>query len=318
MIIVTGAAGFIGSNLVLALNARGRSDILAVDDLTDGTKFRNLAEAEIADYLDKDEFLAKVEAGALGKVDAVFHQGACSATTEWNGKFVMDVNYRYSKALLHFCQHQRAPYFYASSASVYGMGAQGFREERGCEKPLNMYAYSKFVFDQYVRRLWKEGALKSQVVGLRYFNVYGPREQHKGGMASTAFHFNNQIAATGECKLFEGSDGYPDGGQRRDFIHVDDCVAMNLWFWDHAEKSGIFNCGTGRAQPFNDIANAVIAWHGKGAIQYVPFPENLVGRYQSFTEADHAQLRAIGYERPFLTVEQGVKRYLDWLNAVSG
>ena len=316
MIVVTGAAGFIGSNIVLALNARGRTDILAVDDLTDGTKFRNLAEAEIADYLDKDAFLEKVGSGALGKIDAVFHQGACSATTEWNGKFVMDVNYAYSKALLHFCQHQRAPYFYASSASVYGMGKAGFREERGCEKPLNMYAYSKFVFDQYVRRLWKEGALKSQVVGLRYFNVYGPREQHKGGMASTAFHFNNQIIATGECKLFEGSDGYDNGGQRRDFIHVDDCVAMNLWFWDHPEKSGIFNCGTGRAQPFNDIAQAVIAWHGKGAVKYVPFPENLVGRYQSFTEADHAQLKAIGYDRPFLTVEQGVKKYLDWLNAV--
>lgn len=315
MIVVTGAAGFIGSNIVLALNARGRTDILAVDDLTDGTKFRNLAEAEIADYLDKDAFLEKVGSGALGKIDAVFHQGACSATTEWNGKFVMDVNYAYSKALLHFCQHQRAPYFYASSASVYGMGKAGFREERGCEKPLNMYAYSKFVFDQYVRRLWKEGALKSQVVGLRYFNVYGPREQHKGGMASTAFHFNNQIIATGECKLFEGSDGYDNGGQRRDFIHVDDCVAMNLWFWDHPEKSGIFNCGTGRAQPFNDIAEAVIAWHGKGAVKYVPFPENLVGRYQSFTEADHAQLKAIGYDRPFLTVEQGVKKYLDWLNA---
>ncbi len=315
MIVVTGAAGFIGSNIVLALNARGRKDILAVDDLTDGTKFRNLAEAEIADYLDKDEFLARVEAGTLPKIDAVFHQGACSSTTEWNGKYVMDVNYDYSKALLHFCQHQRAPYFYASSASVYGMGKQGFREERSCEKPLNMYAYSKFLFDQYVRRLRQEGALKSQVVGLRYFNVYGPREQHKGGMASTAFHFNNQIVATGECRLFEGSDGYPDGGQRRDFIHVDDCVAMNLWFWDHADKSGIFNCGTGRAQPFNDIANAVIAWHGKGAIKYVPFPENLVGRYQSFTEADHAQLEAIGYDRPFLTVEQGVKQYLDWLNA---
>jgi ADP-L-glycero-D-manno-heptose 6-epimerase len=315
VIVVTGAAGFIGSNIVLALNARGRKDILAVDDLTDGTKFRNLAEAEIADYLDKDEFLARVEAGTLPKIDAVFHQGACSSTTEWNGKYVMDVNYDYSKALLHFCQHQRAPYFYASSASVYGMGKQGFREERSCEKPLNMYAYSKFLFDQYVRRLRQEGALKSQVVGLRYFNVYGPREQHKGGMASTAFHFNNQIVATGECRLFEGSDGYPDGGQRRDFIHVDDCVAMNLWFWDHADKSGIFNCGTGRAQPFNDIANAVIAWHGKGAIKYVPFPENLVGRYQSFTEADHAQLEAIGYDRPFLTVEQGVKQYLDWLNA---
>jgi ADP-L-glycero-D-manno-heptose 6-epimerase len=315
LIVVTGAAGFIGSNLVLALNARGRSDILAVDDLTDGTKFRNLAEAEIADYLDKDEFLARVETGTLPKIDAVFHQGACSATTEWNGKFVMDVNFAYSKALLHFTQHLRAPYFYASSASVYGMGTQGFREERGCEKPMNMYAYSKFVFDQYVRRLWKEGALKSQVVGLRYFNVYGPREQHKGGMASTAFHFNNQIAATGECKLFEGSDGYPDGGQRRDFIHVDDCVAMNLWFWDHAGKSGIFNCGTGRAQPFNDIAQAVIGWHGRGAVKYVPFPENLVGRYQSFTEADHTKLRAAGYDLPFLTVEQGVSKYLDWLNA---
>lgn len=310
MIVVTGAAGFIGSNLVMALNARGETDILAVDELTDGTKFRNLAEAEIADYLDKDEFLARVERGELPKIRAIFHQGACSATTEWNGKFVMDVNYRYSKALLHYAQAQRIPYIYASSASVYGMGTQGFRESRECERPLNMYAYSKFLFDQYVRRQ----SLDAQVVGLRYFNVYGPREQHKGGMASTAFHFNNQIRDSGECRLFEGSDGYPNGGQRRDFIHVDDVVAMNLWFWDHPEKSGIFNCGTGRAQPFNDIANAVIAWHGRGAIRYVPFPENLVGRYQSFTEADHAQLRAIGYDRPFLTVEQGVKKYLDWLN----
>ena len=310
MIVVTGAAGFIGSNLIMGLNARGRRDIIAVDDLSDGTKFRNLAEAEIADYMDKDEFLAHVEAGTLPKLHALFHQGACSATTEWNGKFVMDVNYRYSKALLHHCQTHRMPYFYASSASVYGMGVNGFREARDCEKPLNMYAYSKFLFDQYVRRQ----ALSSQVVGLRYFNVYGPREQHKAGMASTAFHFNNQIAKDGECRLFEGSDGYPDGGQRRDFIHVDDVVAMNLWFWDHPAISGIFNCGTGRAQPFNDIANAVIAWHGKGAIKYVPFPENLMGRYQSFTEADHSQLQAIGYDREFLTVEEGVKKYLDWLN----
>lgn len=311
MIVVTGAAGFIGSNLVLALNRRGRHDILAVDDLTDGTKFKNLAEAELADYLDKDAFLSLVERDALPKIDAVFHQGACSATTEWNGKFVMDVNYHYSKALLHFCQARNIPYFYASSASVYGMGTAGFREERGCEKPLNMYAYSKFLFDQYVR----QQTLRSQVVGLRYFNVYGPREQHKGGMASTAFHFNNQILKDGVCRLFAGCEGYADGGQRRDFIHVDDVVAMNLWFWDHPEKSGIYNCGTGRAQPFNDIANAVIAWHGRGHVEYIPFPENLIGRYQSFTEADHAQLRAIGYDRPFLTVEQGVKQYLDWLNA---
>lgn len=310
MIVVTGAAGFIGSNLILGLNARGRSDIIAVDELTDGTKFRNLADAEIADYLDKDEFLGRVERGELPRIHAVFHQGACSATTEWNGKFVMDVNYRYSKVLLHYCQQHDIPFFYASSASVYGMGSQGFREERGCEKPLNMYAYSKFLFDQYVRRVKP----RNQVVGLRYFNVYGPREQHKGGMASTAFHFNNQIAKDGACRLFAGSDGYPDGGQRRDFIHVDDVVAMNLWFWDHPQKSGIYNCGTGRAQPFNDIANAVIAWHGRGRIDYVPFPDNLVGRYQSFTEASHEQLRAIGYDRPFLTVEEGVKRYLDWLN----
>lgn len=310
MIVVTGAAGFIGSNLILGLNARGRTDILAVDELTDGTKFRNLADGDVADYLDKDEFLARVGNGDLPRIEAIFHQGACSATTEWNGKFVMDVNYRYSKVLLHYCQQHDIPYFYASSASVYGMGTQGFREERGCERPLNMYAYSKFLFDQYVRRIQP----RNQVVGLRYFNVYGPREQHKGGMASTAFHFNRQIVEHGVCKLFAGSDGYPDGGQRRDFIHVDDVVAMNLWFWDHPEKSGIYNCGTGRAQPFNDIAHAVIAWHGRGAIEYVPFPENLKGRYQSFTEASHEQLRAIGYDRPFLTVEEGVKRYLDWLN----
>ena len=332
MIVVTGAAGFIGSNLVLGLNARGVKDILAVDELTDGTKFRNLAEAEIADYLDKDEFLTRLQAGELPKIEAVFHQGACSATTEWNGRYMMDVNYRYSKILLHWCQDHRVPCLYASSASVYGMGTQGFREDRACEKPLNVYAYSKFLFDQYVRRLGLDPAPRraakkakprtpkprrapAQVVGLRYFNVYGPREQHKGGMASTAFHFNNQIEADGECRLFEGSDGYGAGEQRRDFIHVDDTVAMNLWFWDHPQKSGIYNCGTGRAQPFNDIARAVIGWHGKGAIRYVAFPQNLVGRYQSFTQADHDKLRAAGYDHEFLTVEQGVKRYLDWLHA---
>ncbi len=336
MIVVTGAAGFIGANLLLGLNGRGAADILAVDDLQDGTKFRNLADADIADYMDKDELLGRLERGELPKIEAIFHQGACSATTEWNGRFMMDVNYRYTRSLLHWCQARRVPFLYASSASVYGMGTQGFREERACEKPLNVYAYSKFLLDQYVRRLGydapappkKSGAARkgkaapkrsvrparSQVVGLRYFNVYGPREQHKGGMASTAFHFDRQLAETGECRLFEGSDGYGPGEQRRDFIHVDDAVAMNLWFWEHPAKSGIYNCGTGRAQPFNDIARAAIAWHGKGRIKYVPFPENLVGRYQSYTEADHAKLRAAGYDREFLTVEQGVKKYLDWLH----
>lgn len=317
MILVTGAAGFIGSNLVHALNARGESNILAVDDLTDGTKFRNLADAEIADYMDKDAFLTQLQYGKMPKIEAVFHQGACSATTEWNGRFVMDVNYRYSQVLMEYCLQKKIPYIYASSASVYGMGKDGFREDRACEKPLNMYAYSKFLFDQYVRRnVLSKKRVKgaSQVVGLRYFNVYGPREQHKGGMASTAFHFNNQIKAEGICKLFVGSDGYPDGGQRRDFVHVDDVVNINLWFWDHPGKSGIFNAGTGRAQPFNDVANTVLKWHDKGKIKYIPFPEQLVGRYQSFTEADLSNLRKAGYNAKFMTVEQGVKKYLNWLN----
>jgi ADP-L-glycero-D-manno-heptose 6-epimerase len=310
VIVVTGAAGFIGSNLVAGLNLRGITDIIAVDDLTDGTKFRNLADLDIADYMDKDEFLALAEGDGLPKVDAVLHQGACSTTTEWNGEFMMDINYRYSKVLLGFAQDRRVPFLYASSASVYGMGPK-FAEDQDCEKPINMYAYSKHLFDEYVRRIKAPAA---QIVGLRYFNVYGPREQHKGGMASTAFHFNNQIEKDGECRLFAGSDGYAEGEQRRDFVYVGDIVALNLWFLDNARVSGVFNAGTGKSQSFNDVAKAVIAWHGKGKIKYVPFPENLVGRYQSFTEANLTKLRAAGYDKPFQTVEQGVKNYLDWLH----
>lgn len=316
MLVVTGAAGFIGSNLVHALNARGERDIIAVDDLTDGTKFRNLVDAEIADYLDQEEFLARLAAGRLPKIEAVFHEGACSDTTEWNGKFVMAVNYRYTRTLLEWCQQAGTRFIYASSASVYGMGTAGFREDRACEHPLNMYAYSKWLLDQVVRRkgLDVSGA-RPQVVGLRYFNVYGPREQHKGRMASTAFHFDEQIVAGGVCRLFEGSDGYGPGEQHRDFIHVDDVVAVNLWFYAQGGKSGIYNCGTGCAQPFNDVARAVIDWHGRGRIEYIPFPKQLVGRYQSYTQADTAKLRAAGYEAPFLAVAQGVRRYLEALHA---
>ena len=311
MIVVTGAAGFIGSNLVAGLNRRGVTDIVAVDDLTDGTKFRNLADLEIADYFDKDEFLALAEGDALPDgIEAVFHQGACSNTTEWNGEFMMEVNYRYSKLLLAFCQGRRIPFIYASSASVYGMGPK-YTEDPVAEKPINLYAYSKHLFDQYARRVKSPQA---QIAGLRYFNVYGPREQHKGGMASTAFHFNNQVEQDGECRLFEGCDGYKDGEQRRDFVYVDDVVALNLWLYDHPHITGVFNAGTGRSQSFNDVAKAVIAWHGKGKIRYIPFPDNLKGRYQSFTEANLGKLRAAGYDKPFLTVEQGVARYLDWLH----
>ena len=312
MIIVTGGAGFVGSNLVLALNRRGRSDIVVVDDLRDGTKFRNMVEAEIADYRDKDEFLQQLKMGGLGPVEAVFHNGACSDTTEWNGQYMMAVNYDYSKVLLEYCLNHSIPFIYASSAAVYGAG-KVFKEERQYEQPLNLYGYSKFLFDQYVRRRMRD-SLKSQIVGFRYFNVYGPREQHKGKMASTAFHFNSQILADGTCRLFEASGGYADGEQRRDFIHVDDVCAVNLWAWEHPKVSGIFNLGTGKSQTFNDVARAVIQFHGKGQIKYIPFPESLKGRYQSFTEADMSALRAAGCEHPFMTVEQGVLKYMEWLN----
>jgi len=241
----------------------------------------------------------------------IFHNGACSSTTEWNGAFMMDINYEYSKALLHYCIDEDAQYIYASSASVYGDGST-FKEEREYEKPLNVYGYSKFLFDQYVRRL--QPTLKTQVVGLRYFNVYGPREQHKGTMASVAYHFNNQVADGGNLRLFEGCDGYGNGEQRRDFVYVGDVVNVNLWLMDNPSVSGIFNLGTGRSQSFNDVANAVIDWHQKGEIEYIPFPEHLKGRYQSFTQSDISALKAAGYSESFKTVEEGVKLYLDWLN----
>lgn len=314
MIIVTGGAGFIGSNLVLGLNARGIRDILVVDHLKDGTKFKNLVGCDIADYMDRDDFIAQVEAGAFDgqHIEALFHDGACSTTTEWDGQYMMRNNYEYSKTLLHFCEAQGIPYIYASSAAVYG-GGTVFREDPANEAPLNVYGYSKYLFDQYLRA--RQSELTTQVVGLRYFNVYGPREQHKGSMASVAFHLNNQILETGTVKLFEGCDGYGNGEQVRDFIYVDDVVAINLWFLDHPEVSGIFNCGTGRAQPFNDVAHAVLDYHGEGNLEYIHFPEHLKGRYQSFTEADLTALRAAGCDHPFKTVAEGVQQYMAWLNA---
>ncbi|MFK7885701.1 MAG: ADP-glyceromanno-heptose 6-epimerase [Gammaproteobacteria bacterium] len=313
-IVVTGGAGFIGSNLVAALNARGRHDIIVVDDLTDGTKFRNLADLTLADYLDKDEFIELIESDAGFEAEAILHQGACSTTTEWDGRFMMDVNYRYSKRLLAWCDAHRVPLIYASSASVYGSGP-AFVERDEAVAPLNVYGWSKAQFDRYV--LPRLPVTQSQVVGLRYFNVYGPREAHKGSMASVALHFDRQIRETGSASLFCGSDGYADGEQRRDFIYVGDVCDVVLWFLDRPEISGVFNLGTGRSQTFNDVANAVIAWHGRGDITYVPFPDHLAGSYQSFTQADLAGLRGIGCEHAFATVEQGVRRYLDALHGAA-
>ncbi|WP_018991834.1 ADP-glyceromanno-heptose 6-epimerase [Aromatoleum toluclasticum] len=315
MYIVTGGAGFIGSNIVQGLNARGITDILVVDDLTDGRKCLNLADAHIRDYADKDDFLRRIQAGEdFGRIEAVFHEGACSSTTEWDGRFVMTVNYDYTKALFGWCVERGIPFLYASSASVYGMGPT-FREAREFERPLNMYAYSKFLFDCHLRPQLPN--VKSQVAGLRYFNVYGPREQHKGSMASVAWHFKNQLNESGRLRLFEGSDGYGPGEQRRDFIHVDDVVAVNLWLLDNPQVSGIFNVGTGKAQSFNEVARAAINWHkgegGGGGIDYVAFPEHLKGRYQSYTQADMGALRAAGYADTFMPVEVGVPKYMDWL-----
>ena len=313
MIIVTGAAGFIGSNIVKTLNDRGITDIIAVDDLTDGHKFVNLADCQIQDYVDKDDFMNDILDGLYDdmKVRAIFHEGACSTTTEWNGRFMMHNNYDYSKMLLHWCQAQNVAFIYASSAAVYG-GSNAFCVAPDCEKPLNVYGYSKLLFDQYVRRILPEAT--AQIIGLRYFNVYGPREQHKGSMASVAFHHNNQIQEQGEVKLFGPYDGHDAGEQQRDFIYVGDVVNVNLWFMDHPEHSGIFNCGTGRAEPFNNIAHAVIDWHKQGKIKFIDFPDHLKGHYQSFTEADMSPLLELGYDQTFKTVKEGVKHYLDWLH----
>jgi ADP-L-glycero-D-manno-heptose 6-epimerase len=322
MIIVTGAAGFVGANIVRGLNARGETNILAVDDLTDGDKFVNLVGCQIADYLHKTDFRRMVAEGSLRAVRAVFHQGACSDTTERNGHYMMDNNYRVTLELFEWTQAQRVPFIYASSAAVYGAGPV-YAEDLANEKPLNVYGYSKFLFDQVVRARF--ASLTAQVVGLRYFNVYGPHEQHKGRMASVAFHNMNQFVEHGHVQLFGGWDGYPDGGQKRDFISVDDVVSVNLHFLDHPQTSGIFNCGTGRAQPFNDVASSVVnairaakrqdplsldELVAQDVLRYTVFPDDLKGRYQSYTQADMGDLRAAGYDKPFKDVQTGVADYV--------
>ena len=324
--IVTGAAGFIGSNLVKALNERGEGDIIAVDNLTRADKFKNLTDCEIADFIDKRDFLAQLAAGQFeGAIEAVLHQGACSDTMETDGRYMMENNYRYSVALLDYCQEEEVPLLYASSASVYGAGTV-FSESREFEAPLNVYGYSKFLFDQIVRRRLPDAA--NQIAGFRYFNVYGPNEAHKGRMASVAFHFFNQFQSEQRVKLFQGWEGYADGEQMRDFVSVEDVIDVNMHFLEQPDLSGIFNLGTGRAQSFNDVAvatiNACLQAGGRDAltleqmraanmIEYIAFPEALKGKYQSYTEADTAALRRAGYTQPFLSVEEGVARYCEWL-----
>lgn len=312
MIIVTGGAGMIGSNIIKTLNEQGYNDILVIDNLKNGKKFKNLVDLDITDYMDRDDFLMQLMAGEnFGPVEAVFHEGACSATTEWDGKYMMLNNYEYSKELLHYCLEREIPFLYASSAATYGETTT-FIEEPQYEGALNVYGYSKQQFDNYVRRLWADakqhGESLSQITGFRYFNVYGPREQHKGCMASVAFHLNNQMNAGENPKLFDGSEEF-----KRDFVYVGDVAEVNLWFWKNAQ-SGIFNLGTGNAESFNEVAKAVIKHHGKGEVEIIPFPEHLKGAYQEYTQADLTKLRASGCNIEFKSVSEGVAEYLSVIN----
>lgn len=313
MIIVTGGAGFIGSNLVAGLNSRGISDILVVDSMGNSGKFKNLRGLEFSDYLEKSEFREALVKGLFDKkkIEALFHQGACSDTLNTDGRYMMENNYRYSRDLLDFCLKRAVPFIYASSASVYGLGKKGFREEGECEFPLNLYAFTKHLFDCHVRKVLPDA--KSQVVGLRYFNVFGPQEAHKGRMASMVFHAFHQVRNTGKVNLFEGSGGYGPGQQRRDFVYVDDAVKVNLFFLERPDVSGIFNCGTGRSRTFRDLAMAVINAMGRGTVEYIPFPDDLKGKYQNFTEADLANLRSSGYIEHFENLEVAVERYVKLL-----
>nr|WP_314902190.1 ADP-glyceromanno-heptose 6-epimerase [uncultured Deefgea sp.] len=328
-IVVTGAAGFIGSNIIKALNERGETDIIAVDDLTKGDQFRNLADLKIAHYLDKTDFIEELAAGAFdGAISAIIHQGACSDTMEHNGKYMMDNNYQYTLALFEWCQAEEVQFLYASSAATYGNGDNGFIESPDCEQPLNVYGYSKLLFDQVLRNRIANGEITAQVAGFRYFNVYGSREWHKERMASVAFHHFNQYQTTGKVKLFDEYGGYPAGGHTRDFVSIEDVVKVNLWFLDNPEVCGIYNVGTGHSQPFNDIAiTAVNACReaagqtalsleellAEGILEYIEFPDALKGKYQCFTEADLTLLREAGYGEKFLSVQEGVRRYVQAL-----
>ena len=325
-VVVTGAAGFIGSNIIQGLNARGIDNIIAVDDLSQGDKCRNLADLAIADYVDIDDFYPLFEEGHYGQVEAVFHEGACSDTMEQDGKYMMDNNYTLSCELFQACQQQGTRLLYASSAATYG-GSATFREEPQFEGPLNVYGYSKLLFDQRLRRELGQDfqQAKTQVAGFRYFNVYGPREQHKGRMASVAFHQFHQFHKEGKVKLFGEYGGYASGQQMRDFVFVDDVVAVNLWFFDNPRQNGVFNLGSGRAQPFNDVAFAVVntlrelqgeaqltlqEMGARGLIEYIPFPDALRGKYQCYTQADLTKLRTAGCDHAFADVQTGVAQYV--------
>ncbi|MFW5857094.1 MAG: ADP-glyceromanno-heptose 6-epimerase [Planctomycetota bacterium] len=303
MYIVTGAAGFIGHHVVRALNRRGIDDILAVDSLSDGAKFRNLAACRIDDYADSEAFRADLRARNLSGVDGILHLGACADTMETDGQYMLDANFTFSKELFAFALEQGVRFVYASTAALYGpTGPSIIAPEH--EQPVNLYAYSKLLFDTYVRRRIDKAA--ATVAGLRYFNVYGPGEQHKGRMASMVTRLYTQLATTGTAKLFTGSDGYGDGEQKRDFVYVEDVAEATVSFLEGDDRWGLYNIGTGTARSFNETAELLIDRLGGGTVVYVPFPDQLRGKYQSFTEADLTTLRTDGCTTTFRPLEDGI------------
>ncbi len=312
MLVVTGGGGFVGSHLTRSLVDDGR-DVMLVDDWDIGAKLPNIADVDVADFVGKDEFVSAFEgrSASVDDVEAVFHEGAITDTTVTDGPSMLSNNFGYGKRLLDECQRRRIPFIYASSAAVYGT-SRATEEDAGHENPLNLYAYSKLMLDRYVRK--KLPNATGQIVGLRYFNVYGPREAHKGKMASLVHQLHGQLVESGRVRLFGESHGVGPGEQRRDFVHVDDVVGVNRFFLEHPGVCGVFNVGTGRSRTFNELAQAVLDFHGRGKLEYLPFPSALGDRYQAFTEANITALRAAGYPSPFIPLEDGVKRTLKWFS----
>jgi ADP-L-glycero-D-manno-heptose 6-epimerase len=320
MLIVTGGAGFIGSNLVHELNSHGISDILVVDNFANVPKFRNLFGARYVDFMDKRDFRRAIRENSLGagRIEAILHQGACSNTLEDDGVYMMDNNFQYTKEVLDFSIRFGVPLVFASTAAVYGLSGPGrFTPTIENERPLNIYGFSKLCFDHYFRNQLALNRIPITAVGLRYFNVYGPREQHKGRMASVIHHFTKQMKETGKVRLFAGTGGYGDGEQRRDFVYVRDLARLNMFcaqlgpFAPSPGETGktyrgVVNAGAGISRSFNDVARALMAVHGQVPIEYIPFPADLAGRYQHFTEADLTGLRELGYALPMTTLEDGI------------
>lgn len=310
-VLVTGGAGFIGSALVWALNRRGCENIVVCDLLGTTEKWRNLTPLRFADYVEADELLPRLISGSLGKFDLVLHMGACSATTEKDASYLIRNNYQFTRELAHWSLAQKTRFVYASSAATYGDGSSGMEDNEevlDTLRPLNMYGYSKHLFDQYARR----AGILNKLVGLKYFNVYGPNEDHKGDMRSLVHKSFAQVKEEGVIRLFRSyKKEYGHGEQKRDFLYVKDCVAMTLHLAATPRATGLFNIGSGVARSWVDLANAVFgALESKPVIKFIPMPEAIRDKYQYFTQANLLRLRGAGYSAPATTLEAAVTDYV--------